>query len=77
VINVDLTGFFTLYVWAGLVIILALWVYYDHRDQQVYERERSTSLFHCLKCGRLYSAPHHERSVACPVCAFENSKLKF
>jgi len=61
----------------GVVLVMGLWVYYDRRDQHVYEHERSQSLFHCLKCGRVYSAPRSNHSANCPDCGFENSKLKF
>lgn len=61
----------------GLALMVGLWLYYDERDRRVYERERAQTLFHCLKCGRLYSAPRYLTEAACPGCAFENSKLKF
>jgi hypothetical protein len=76
-ITLDLSTFALLYVSAGLVLIFGLSAYYDQRDRRVYEQERAQSLFHCLKCGRLYSAPRYLREVACPGCNFENSKLKF
>ncbi len=76
-ISLDLSSLVLLYVSGGLVLMMGLWTYYDERDRRVYEQERAQSLFHCLKCGRLYSAPRHLREVACPGCGFENSKLKF
>jgi uncharacterized paraquat-inducible protein A len=69
--------FVTAIIALGVVLVMGLWLYYDRRDQQVYEHERSQSLFHCLKCGRVYSAPRSNQSVRCPNCGFENSKLKF
>jgi hypothetical protein len=61
----------------GLVLVFGLWFYYDQRDQRAYEQDRAQSLFHCLKCGRLYSAPRANIIARCPNCDFENSKLKF
>jgi hypothetical protein len=76
-INLNFSSFIVLYLSVGLAIVLGLWIYYEQRDQRIYDRERSQSLFHCLKCGRLYSAPRFEQAVCCPGCNFENSKLKF
>ncbi len=61
----------------GITLVLSLWIYYDQRDQRAYTHERAQSLRHCLKCGRLYSAPRSEVNAPCPNCGFENSKLKF
>jgi hypothetical protein len=76
-ITVDFSLLVFLYVSAGIALIFGLWLYYDARDARVYERERAHSLYHCLKCGRLYSAPRFNREADCPGCAFRNSKLKF
>jgi len=76
-IPLDLSSFVLLYVSGGLVLMLGLWVYYEERDRRIHETERAQSLFHCLKCGRLYSASRSLREAPCPGCAFENSKLKF
>ncbi|MGA2051873.1 MAG: hypothetical protein ABSH19_01040 [Opitutales bacterium] len=76
-ISLELSFYAFLYVSAGLVLTLSLWIYYDEREWRIYNRERAQSLFHCLKCGRLYSAPRNLHEAACPGCAFENSKLKF
>ena len=75
--SLDFSHFVLTGITIGIALLAALWIYYDRRDQRIYERERAQSLFHCLKCGRLYSAPRCDPIAACPACGFENSKLKF
>ncbi len=73
----DFSSFVFTGVTLGIALMMALWFYYDRRDQQIYERDHAQSLRHCLKCGRLYTAPRSQVSAVCPDCGFENSKLKF
>lgn len=61
----------------GVALVMALWIYYEQRDLRAYVADRAQSLRHCLKCGKLYSAPRREANAPCPDCGFENSKLKF
>ncbi len=75
--NLDFSHFVLTGVTIGIALVAGLWFYYDRRDQRIYEQERAQSLFHCLKCGRLYSAPRRDPTALCPNCHFENSKLKF
>jgi hypothetical protein len=75
--TLDFSFFILASITAGVVLMMGLWLYYDRCDQRVYESERSQSLFHCLKCGRTYSAPRSNPAANCPDCGFENSKLKF
>ncbi len=75
--NLDFSHFILTGVTIGIALVAGLWIYYDRRDQHIYEHERAQSLFHCLKCGRLYAAPRCEPTALCPNCNFENSKLKF
>jgi hypothetical protein len=75
--TLDFSFFVVTSISVGVLLMMGLWLYYDRRDQHVYENERSQSLFHCLKCGRVYSAPRSSTAANCPDCGFENSKLKF
>jgi hypothetical protein len=75
--HADFSHFILTGITIGLALVFGLWIYYDQRDQRAYEQERAQSLFHCLKCGRLYTAPRASLSARCPACEFENSKLKF
>ncbi len=59
----DFSFFALASITVGIALVVALWVYYDRRDQRIYEQERAQSLFHCLKCGRLYSAPRAQQAA--------------
>jgi len=76
-VNLDFSFFVFASISAGVMLMIGLWLYYDRCDQRIYETERSQALFHCLKCGRTYSAPRSNQATSCPSCGFENSKLKF
>ncbi|HTB64552.1 MAG TPA: hydrogenase nickel incorporation protein HypA [Opitutales bacterium] len=73
----DFSSFLLTGLTIGMALILGLGIYFDRRDQHIYEHERAQTLFHCLKCGRLYSAPRSAPMANCPDCGFENSRLKF
>ncbi|KAF0093855.1 MAG: hypothetical protein E1N59_2508 [Puniceicoccaceae bacterium 5H] len=73
----DLSTFFALLVGGSLFGIAALWLYYDRRDHHYYDLLRQRHAFHCVKCGTLYSLRQHEEVGKCPVCGFQNQRLKF
>ena len=60
----------------GLAFI-GLWLYYDRRDHESFERERRMITFHCIRCGRLYTAPGASELCRCPRCGHENTRLRF
>ncbi len=66
-----------MYLTAGFAVIFGLWYYYDYRDRLLIDRDRQKGSFHCVRCGHLYSANRHSRTVACPACGFANTRLKF
>ncbi|OIO60584.1 MAG: hydrogenase nickel incorporation protein HypA [Verrucomicrobia bacterium CG_4_10_14_3_um_filter_43_23] len=66
-----------IYLGIGMVGIFALWVYYDFRDKAEYEAERNVTVFHCVKCGRVYSKKAGAEMGECPDCGFDNVRLKF
>ncbi len=59
------------------IIVLALWLYYDRRDHERFERERRKTTFHCIRCDRLYTASVGTELCRCPRCNHENSRLRF
>ena len=75
--SIDLEVFILIYVVGGLAFILVLWLYYDRRDINLYEAKRTTVVFHCVKCGQLYTALKGNEVAGCPACDFKNSRLKF
>lgn len=58
-------------------VILGLWFYYDYRDKALYERIRTRTTFHCIRCQSLYTRQGTEEISPCPQCGFENARLKF
>ena len=69
-------GFF-IYLMAGIGFILLLWVYYDYRDKQFYHSERSKTVFHCIKCGKIYADKMGLKQSQCPRCEFKNTRLQY
>ncbi len=55
----------------------AVWLYYDRRDHSHFERERRRTVFHCIRCDRLYTAPGGTELCRCPDCQFENTRLRY
>lgn len=65
------------YVVAAGVLVLGLWFYYDLRDSRMYDRERRQTMFHCIRCDQLYTAPAGAETCVCPRCGFRNARLTF
>jgi len=38
------------------LFFLGLWLYYDRRDHQRFERKRRRHTYHCIRCNHLYQA---------------------
>lgn len=76
-ITVSLETFFLIYLTCGLSLIAGLWYYYDRRDRNLYAAERSQAVFHCIKCGHIYTDKKGHDVAECPKCKFENGRLKF
>jgi hypothetical protein len=61
----------------GLLFFVVLWIYYDRRDRQYYDRQRMRHVHHCVKCGALYEIRDGSKSENCPNCGFKNASLRF
>lgn len=64
----------------GLLVIgvfVVLWIYYDRRDRDLYERQRRKISFHCIRCDHLYTQPVGTETADCPKCGHHNTRLKF
>jgi hypothetical protein len=57
--------------------VLILWLLYDRRDRARYDLERRKTTFHCIRCGRLFTAPQGTELAKCPKCGHENARLRF
>jgi len=73
----DLTTAVLIYCGFVAVVFLGLWFYYDGRDHRRFERERRKTVFHCIRCDALYTAPAGTELMKCPRCGHENTKLRF
>ena len=69
--------FLVLYVSLGSLTLLGLWFFYDVRDARLYQREGALMIFHCIRCGHLYSKKQDRQTSNCPGCGFENAHLRF
>lgn len=74
---VSLDILFIIFLSGGLLPVLGLWFYYDWRDGVIYEGERLSVIFHCIKCDQIYSAKDQIEVLECPRCQFRNSRLRF
>lgn len=69
--------FIILFLVSGLLLFAGLWLYYDQRDRKYYDRKRQLSVYHCVRCGYLYSQRDIRKPAACVRCGFVNDSLKF
>ena len=73
----DLTYGAVFYCAIVIGFYLVIWLYYDHRDHARYEAERRKTVFHCIRCDRLYTDKRGTDLSPCPRCHHPNSRLKF
>lgn len=73
------TYFLIIYTGSALVGITLLWFFYDRRDKKTFESRRRRKVFHCVRCGNLYSVRKADVSEgeSCPECAYNNYELSF
>jgi hypothetical protein len=76
-VTLSLEVFVLIYLSIGLSLVGGLWVFFDRRDGHLYEAERARVIFHCIKCGRIYTARKSAETEACEACGFSNSRLCF
>ena len=58
-------------------LFAVLWIFYDRRDRDLYERQRRKITFHCIRCDQLYTQPIGTEMAECPKCGHKNVRLKF
>ena len=66
-----------IYLCIGITTIFGLWFFYDRRDKRLYEAERIRVVFHCLKCGQLFTEKKETEVARCTRCGYENSRIRF
>ncbi len=73
------TWFLILYTGSALIAVTLLWFYYEKRDRRLFDVRRKRKIFHCVRCGNLYSI--RKKDVAdghdCPECGYKNYELSF
>jgi predicted RNA-binding Zn-ribbon protein involved in translation (DUF1610 family) len=77
VIGLPVDIFFLLYLGAGFLLLFGLWFYYDWQERRLYETRRTQVIYHCIKCGQIYTGPAHSEEQDCPKCGFTNGRLRF
>ncbi|MFP4494249.1 MAG: hydrogenase nickel incorporation protein HypA [Puniceicoccaceae bacterium] len=75
-LSVPLPIFFTAFVMTGLVLVFGLWIYYDRMGVRQRDRLNQT-VFHCVRCGKLYGVHGEVKKADCPACGFRNIPLRF
>ena len=75
--TVDISFFVSAAIYSGLGAIAVLWVYYDTYGKTIHEDRRNRVVFHCVKCGHVYTAPKGVEEAHCPRCNMDNIKLRF
>lgn len=61
----------------GLALVFAVWIRYDRVDARLSDHRRMRTVFHCVKCGTLYTRPRRREAGLCPKCGHNNIRLKF
>lgn len=73
----DLTLGAVFFCVAAGIFFLVLWLYYDRRDHELFEKERRKTSFHCIRCDHLYAAKTGTEECECPRCGHRNLRLKY
>jgi len=73
----DLTAGTVVYCLLVLGFFFGVWIYYDRRDQALFDAERRKLTFHCIRCGQLYTAKSKSGTAPCPRCSHTNARLSF
>lgn len=76
-IPISLADGFLIYLLLGIGMVLGLWAYYDFSDKNLYQSERSKTVFHCVKCSKIYADKMGVKQSNCPRCQFKNTHLQY
>lgn len=75
-LDLPLDVFFAVFLGLGVFVLFALWIYYESRRRPS-DSGRDKVLYHCVRCGCLYSGKSDESKKACPSCGYQNIRLRF
>lgn len=73
--DIWIAGLAYCFVTAG--VFLGLWLWYDRRDQKLFDNERRRVTFHCRRCGSLYAGSKERQLQPCGRCGQPNPPLRF
>lgn len=74
---VDLVTFSAVLLLGAVLFGLLVWGYYNRRERMLTDHRRYRTVFHCIRCGKIYSRPRQRETSVCPHCGLTNSRLKF
>ncbi len=74
---VELDTFAAVFLTAGMGVLFGLWFFYERRAAVLNDHRRLVTVFHCIKCGLVYTRPRQRTIGKCPRCGFSNNRLKF
>ena len=66
-----------LIVSAGLALVFGVWFRYEQHERLLDDSRRIRTVFHCAKCGLLYTRPRRRAAGLCPHCGHNNIRLRF
>ena len=77
VFTVSLSVGALIYTLSACALVFGLSFFYDRRDRHLYESQRRRTIFHCIRCDKLYAARAGTDTCPCPRCGFNNARLTF
>lgn len=72
-----MTLYFAIISSALLGCFLFLAFLWERSYVRAYRDRLRENVFHCLKCGSVYTSRDKGESAVCPVCGYRNGRLKF
>lgn len=76
-ITITFDNLLLLYLLFGGGVVFGLWFYSDWRDALRTRNRNHFTIFHCIKCGHIYTRDPAQSIAECPQCKFKNSRLRF
>ena len=59
------------------IVTFFLWHRYEQRDEKRYRELAVSPLFHCIRCGELFTGRGEVEEADCPACGKKNLRLRF
>ncbi len=75
--EVGIDIFFAAAIGIAVVAYLVAGFFYHRRDRLTKDPRRITTIFCCVKCGKIYEKSRSREVGVCPKCGFKNNRLRF